>query len=368
MSHFGRLEELNCSSTDFDSYFERSNAFYRANNVRDSTKVDVFLSVVGPKTYKLLKSLIAPTLPSDKTMGELYQTLKRHVSTTNGLGYFTQSEVLYKKAERHRKCHRLRSGAETFSSRMWIWCFSWPSVAWYFCYWTRARINFTGIKWYFRQRRSGRHACIRSLQQWTGAAATASVQQARAGWWPQWGQSARSAAERRKHRRLQMLSLRPEPSRVDMQVQTVRMSWMPPKGSSQVNVPQQSQVPRRANVRGRGRRGRAFRHLSHKYSSEGKQRAMVNNNGDRPSSCKNRNWHRLRKKPHWQGHLEAELSQEETEGDTCQSHDVLWREASTPGYLSGWGAAPRGETSSGAPGSWCHGPAADHRSWLAQQD
>lgn len=151
------------------------------------------------------------------------------------------------------------------------------------------RINFAGIKRYFRQRRSGRHACIRSLQQWTGAAATASAQQARAGWWPLWGQSARSAAERRKHRRLQVLSLRPEPSRVDMQVQAVRMSRMPQKGSSQVNVPQQSQVPRRANVRGRGRRGRDFRHLSHKHSSEGKQRAMVNNNGDRPSSCKNGN-------------------------------------------------------------------------------
>ena len=70
------------------------------------------------------------------------------------------------------------------------------------------------------------------------------------------GQTARSAAERRKHRRLQVLSLRPEPSRVDMQVQAVRMSRMPQKGSSQVNVPQQSQVPRHANVRGRGRRGR----------------------------------------------------------------------------------------------------------------
>ena len=65
MSHFGRLEEFDCSSTDIDSYFERLHAFYRSNNVRDSAKVDVFLSVVGPKTYKLLKSLIAPTLPSD---------------------------------------------------------------------------------------------------------------------------------------------------------------------------------------------------------------------------------------------------------------------------------------------------------------
>ena len=57
MSDFGRLEEFDCSSTDIGSYFERLHAFYRANNVRDSAKEDVFLSVVGPKTYKLLKSL-----------------------------------------------------------------------------------------------------------------------------------------------------------------------------------------------------------------------------------------------------------------------------------------------------------------------
>ena len=85
MSHFGRLEEFDCSSTDIDSYFERLHAFYRANNVRDSAIVDVFLSVVGPKTYKLLKSLTAPTLPSDKTIDELYQTLKRHVQPTDSV-------------------------------------------------------------------------------------------------------------------------------------------------------------------------------------------------------------------------------------------------------------------------------------------
>ena len=86
MSHFGRLEEFDGSSTDIDSYFERLHAaFYRANNVRDSAKVDVFLSVVGPKMYKLLKSLIASTLPSDKTVDELYQTLKRHVQPTDSV-------------------------------------------------------------------------------------------------------------------------------------------------------------------------------------------------------------------------------------------------------------------------------------------
>ena len=65
--------------------------------------------------------------------------------------------------------------------------------------------------------------------------------------------------------------------------------------------------------------------------------------------------------------MEAELSQEETEGDTCQSHDVLWREASTPGYLSGGGAAPRGETSSGAPGSYVTDqPPIIGRDWLSK--
>ena len=51
----------------------------------DSAEVDVFLNVVGPKTYKLLKSLIAPTLPSDKTIDELYQTLKWHVQPTDSV-------------------------------------------------------------------------------------------------------------------------------------------------------------------------------------------------------------------------------------------------------------------------------------------
>ena len=51
----------------------------------DSAEVDVFFSVVGPKTYKLLKSLIAATLPSDKTIDELYQTLKQHVQPTDSV-------------------------------------------------------------------------------------------------------------------------------------------------------------------------------------------------------------------------------------------------------------------------------------------
>ena len=85
MSQFGKLEEFDCSATDVDSYFERLHAFYRANEVRDGAKVDVFLSVCGSKTYKLLKSLLAPTLPSTKSIDELHQTLKKHVQPTDSV-------------------------------------------------------------------------------------------------------------------------------------------------------------------------------------------------------------------------------------------------------------------------------------------
>ena len=72
MAHFGNLEEFDCSRTDIDSYFERLHSFFRANNVRDASKVDVLLSVIGSKTYKLLKSLLSPALPSTKTVDEQY--------------------------------------------------------------------------------------------------------------------------------------------------------------------------------------------------------------------------------------------------------------------------------------------------------
>ena len=73
MSYFGRLEEFDCSATDVDSYLRGyMHAFYRANNVHDSAKLDVFLSVVGSNAYKLLKSLLASTPPPNKTINELY--------------------------------------------------------------------------------------------------------------------------------------------------------------------------------------------------------------------------------------------------------------------------------------------------------
>jgi len=42
-----------------------------ANEIDDERKVAVLLSVMGAKTYNLLRSLIAPAKPADKTFTEI---------------------------------------------------------------------------------------------------------------------------------------------------------------------------------------------------------------------------------------------------------------------------------------------------------
>ena len=249
-------------------------AFYRANNVHDSAKVDVFLGVVGPKTYKLLKSLIAPTLPSNKTIDELYQTLKWHVQPTDTVishrvRFYTRKQkdtdgvtadfvaelkfiapecefdafldqVLYDifamgtaDSETQRKLREVKQ--LSFAKAVEIDLMR-KSIS--------PELSGTSDKDAVGSMHALDHSSSGQVQQpWP-----VHSKRGHAGWWQQWGQLARSAAEQRKHRHLQVLTLWPEPSHVDMQVQAIQTSQMPQKGSSQDNVPQQSQVPWHTNV------------------------------------------------------------------------------------------------------------------------
>lgn len=57
MAIIGQVEPFDDSVSDWDSYEERLTAFIRANQIPEANWVDAFLSVIGPKSYKLLKSL-----------------------------------------------------------------------------------------------------------------------------------------------------------------------------------------------------------------------------------------------------------------------------------------------------------------------
>ncbi|XP_056132888.1 uncharacterized protein K02A2.6-like, partial [Lampris incognitus] len=63
----GGMEPFEESGEQWAAYIERFENYILANEIRDAKKVPVLLSVIGPKTYGLLRSLIAPDKPGEKT-------------------------------------------------------------------------------------------------------------------------------------------------------------------------------------------------------------------------------------------------------------------------------------------------------------
>ena len=75
---FGRIQEYQPENELFSVYLEHVQLFFIANGVEDDKKVPVFLSVMGSKTYSVLRNLVAPTLPQEKTLAQLVVILKSH--------------------------------------------------------------------------------------------------------------------------------------------------------------------------------------------------------------------------------------------------------------------------------------------------
>ena len=77
-SNFGKVEEFS-SENDWTEYTERLEQYFLANDVVDGAKKRaILLSSVGSKTYGLLRSLVAPKKPADKSFDDLVKTMKDH--------------------------------------------------------------------------------------------------------------------------------------------------------------------------------------------------------------------------------------------------------------------------------------------------
>ncbi|XP_056144368.1 uncharacterized protein K02A2.6-like [Lampris incognitus] len=67
----GGMEPFEESGEQWATYIERFENYILANEIRDAKKVPVLLSVIGPKTYGLLRSLIAADKPGEKTYDDI---------------------------------------------------------------------------------------------------------------------------------------------------------------------------------------------------------------------------------------------------------------------------------------------------------
>lgn len=80
MTTLGRIEEFNEDSGHcIDEYLERLECFFDANKIEgDGKKRAVLLSVCGAATYSTLRSVLAPTRPSDSAYKDIKKALQRH--------------------------------------------------------------------------------------------------------------------------------------------------------------------------------------------------------------------------------------------------------------------------------------------------
>ena len=76
---YGSVGEYVEGEEEWSLYLERLEHFFLANNVSKKGQTQaIFLSTIGPNTYKLLSTLVVPRKPAELKYELLTATLKKH--------------------------------------------------------------------------------------------------------------------------------------------------------------------------------------------------------------------------------------------------------------------------------------------------
>ncbi|XP_030608895.1 uncharacterized protein K02A2.6-like [Archocentrus centrarchus] len=75
---YGHMDIFDESGEQWATYIERFEHYVVANDIHEAKKVSVLFSVMGPKTYGLLRSLVAPVAPGTMTYKQAVTVLKDH--------------------------------------------------------------------------------------------------------------------------------------------------------------------------------------------------------------------------------------------------------------------------------------------------
>ena len=79
MATFGRLSEFDADSEEWQHYEERMGHYFAANKiVHEERKRAIFLSSMGSRAYTLLRSLVHPAKPGEKSFKDLCTVLTDH--------------------------------------------------------------------------------------------------------------------------------------------------------------------------------------------------------------------------------------------------------------------------------------------------
>ena len=79
----GTMSEFTPTKEDWTSYTERLQHYFAANDIRSSEKQRaILLTVCGAETYQLIRSLLAPTKPTEKSFSDIINVMSEHYQPT----------------------------------------------------------------------------------------------------------------------------------------------------------------------------------------------------------------------------------------------------------------------------------------------
>ena len=80
MPTIGKIEAFDKANDDWTAYVKRVEQSFIANGIKDNKEVPAILSLIGNKTYGLLRNLCAPEKPANKSLKEIVDILQNHLS------------------------------------------------------------------------------------------------------------------------------------------------------------------------------------------------------------------------------------------------------------------------------------------------
>ncbi|XP_072141807.1 uncharacterized protein [Dermacentor andersoni] len=106
MPPLGKMSEFDPKTQNFESYLERFEHFLTANDIVDAKRLAVFLTVIGPEAYEVLRSLVVPAAPGEKSYAEVKRLLKEH--------YSPRSSVIAERCKFNRRVQQEGESVEGF--------------------------------------------------------------------------------------------------------------------------------------------------------------------------------------------------------------------------------------------------------------
>jgi len=79
MATRGSVGEFTASSETWVLYIERLKQYFIANDIKgDERQRAVLLSICGASTYQLIRNIVSPAKPTDKTLDEIVTLMREH--------------------------------------------------------------------------------------------------------------------------------------------------------------------------------------------------------------------------------------------------------------------------------------------------